>query len=86
MKERMGALTYQKICPHCLTIIRLTVDEMNFNGVTAVGCPVCGSAVKFTGDHGSVLDEVKTSYEGEFRQFYGKARRKNKRGSHQTDE
>ena len=86
MKERMGALTYQKFCQHCFTIIRLTVDELNFNGVTAVGCPVCGSVVRFTGDHGSVLGDVKTQYEGEFRQFYGKARRKNKCRSHQVND
>lgn len=85
MKEKMGALSYQKHCQHCMSIIRITVDELNFDGVTVIGCPVCGASVRFTGDFGSVLNDVKTSYEGEFKQFYGRARKKNQRRPHQAD-
>lgn len=85
MKEKMGAMTYSKHCPQCLSIVRLTVDEINFNGVTTVPCPVCHGAIKFTGDYGKILGDVSAAYEKEFRQFYAR-RKENKRRQNQTND
>lgn len=78
MKEKRGALSYSRVCPCCRTIIRLTVDEINFHKVTSVHCPTCNYGVRFTSDLGIVLDDVNTNHEKEFRR-YGRTKKEDKR-------
>ena len=78
MREKMGALSFSRLCPCCRTVIRITVDEMKFTGVTSVPCPTCGYGVRFTSDLGLVLRDVTPNYEKEFKR-YGQDRKKDKR-------
>ena len=75
MREKMGTLSYSRICPCCRTIVRITTDEMNFHGVTSVLCPMCGMGIRFTSDLGFILSDVTTNYDREFKR-YEKARNK----------
>lgn len=69
MKEKMGTLSYSRICPCCRTVVRITTNEMNFHGVTSVPCPLCGMGIRFTSDLGFILRDVVTSYDKEFREY-----------------
>lgn len=53
---------YHKFCGRCKSVLALRLGQVNFNGVTAVTCPVCQLTVKFTGDDGFIYPDVKTVY------------------------
>ena len=52
-------ISYRKMCNICGTFVSLTVDEVNFHGVTNIPCPNCKNPVKFTGDYGKITEGVK---------------------------
>lgn len=65
-KLARGTISYTKRCPRCGTYVRLTADELHFDGVTCVSCPRCGLTIKFTGDLGFVEPETETELEERF--------------------
>ncbi len=69
MKSVRGTLSYIKKCPRCGTIVKLTTDELNFDGVTCVACPVCGQHIRFTSDLGFVEPETETEHEKDFKEI-----------------
>lgn len=69
MKSAKGVLSYKKKCPRCGTIVKLTTDEMKFDGVTAVSCPTCLLSIKFTGDLGFVGPEIRTEHEKHYKEI-----------------
>jgi len=84
MKEKMGALSYSRLCPSCRTVIRISVDEMRFSGVTSVPCPTCGYGVRFTSDLGFVLRDVTPAYDKEFKR-YGQVKKDKRRQAQGND-
>jgi len=68
-KLAKGTLSYTKKCPRCGTYVKLTTDELNFDGVTVVHCPTCDLAIRFTGDLGFVGPEIKTEHEKQFKEI-----------------
>ena len=63
------ANAYSRECPHCHSVLELSVDRMNFNGVTWVDCPLCDAPVKFTDDKGFLLPYVDVVHDAFYEEY-----------------
>ena len=63
------ANAYSRECPHCHSVLELSVDRMNFNGVTWVDCPLCDMPVKFTDDKGFLLPYVDVVHDAFYEEY-----------------
>lgn len=63
------ANAYSRECPHCRTVAEISVDRMNFNGVTWVTCPLCDKRMRFTDDKGLLLPFVDVIHDEHYEEY-----------------
>ena len=66
MVETRNALTYQKVCSFCGSVMRVTFDEMKKRGTRPFRCLCCKHPVRFKSDYGVLLDDVKVGLKPRF--------------------
>jgi len=63
------ANAYSRECPHCHTVMEISVDRMSFDGVTWVTCPLCDKRMKFTDDKGFLLPFVDVIHDEHYEEY-----------------
>ena len=66
MIEIRSAVTYQKVCPFCGSVIRVGFLDMKKRGTRPFRCQNCKHPVRFKSDYGVLLEDVKVGLKPKF--------------------
>lgn len=66
MIEIRSAITYQKVCAFCGSVMRVGYFDMKKRGARPFRCLCCKHPIRFKSDYGILLDDVKVSLKPRF--------------------
>lgn len=72
MKEIRSALTYQKTCHFCGSVLRVGYEDMRRRGIRPFRCPTCSHPIRFKSDYGVLADDVKVTLKPKYEVIDGK--------------